>query len=116
MKFNKIVALALALVMVFALCACGGGNTDTKTDDTGSASKVDTNTVSVGAIVIARFQECWWYVKLPEWASDDTGILRPEERCRRYDQEDSWQGRTDRPSGEEDEERDQTIICSGNVF
>ena len=47
-------ALALALVMVFALCACGGGNTDTKTDDTGSASKVDTNTVSVGAIVIAR--------------------------------------------------------------
>ena len=32
----------------------GGGNTDTKTDDTGSASKVDTNTVSVGAIVIAR--------------------------------------------------------------
>ena len=54
MKFNKIVALALALVMVFALCACGGGNTDTKTDDTGSASKVDTNTVSVGAIVIAR--------------------------------------------------------------
>ena len=54
MKFNKIVALALALVMVFALCACGGGNTDTKTDDTGSASKVDTNTVSVGAIVIAH--------------------------------------------------------------
>ena len=54
--------------------------------------------------------------KLPEWASDDTGILRPEERCRRYDQEDSRQGRTDRPSGEEDEERDQTIICSGNVF
>ena len=54
MKLNKIVELALALVMVFALCACGGGNTDTKTDDTGSASKVDTNTVSVGAIVIAR--------------------------------------------------------------
>ena len=53
MKFNKIVALALALVMVFALCACGG-STDTKTDDTGSASKVDTNTVSVGAVVIAR--------------------------------------------------------------
>lgn len=54
MKFNKIVALALALVMVFALCACGGGNTDTKTDDSGSATKVDTNTVSVGAVVIAR--------------------------------------------------------------
>ena len=54
MKFNKIVALALALVMVFALCACGGGNTDTKTDDSGSAAKVDTNTVSVGAVVIAR--------------------------------------------------------------
>ena len=53
MKFNKIVALALALVMVFALCACGGG-TDTKKDDSNSASKVDTNTVSVGAIVIAR--------------------------------------------------------------
>ena len=53
--FQKLdLALALALVMVFALCACGGGNTDTKTDDTGSASKVDTNTVSVGAIVIAR--------------------------------------------------------------
>ena len=54
MKFNKIVALALALVMVFALCACGGGNTDTKTDDSGSAAKVDTNTVSVGAVIIAR--------------------------------------------------------------
>ena len=53
MKFNKIVALALALVMVFALCACGGG-TDTKKDDSNSAAKVDTNTVSVGAIVIAR--------------------------------------------------------------
>ncbi|MFR5421574.1 MAG: TAXI family TRAP transporter solute-binding subunit [Oscillospiraceae bacterium] len=53
MKFNKIVALALALVMVFALCACGGG-TDTKKDDSNSASKVDTSTVSVGAVVIAR--------------------------------------------------------------
>ena len=53
MKFNKIVALALALVMVFALCACGGG-TDTKKDDSNSTAKVDTNTVSVGAIVIAR--------------------------------------------------------------
>lgn len=54
MKFNKIVALALALVMVFALCACGGG-TDTKnSDDSGSTAKVDTNTVSVGAVVIAR--------------------------------------------------------------
>ena len=54
MKFNKIVALALALVMVFALCACGGG-TDTKNpDDSGSTAKVDTNTVSVGAVVIAR--------------------------------------------------------------
>lgn len=49
MKFNKIVALALALVMVFALCACGGG-TDTKKDDSNSAAKVDTNTVSVGAV------------------------------------------------------------------
>ena len=53
MKFNKIVALALALVMVFALCACGGG-TDTKKDDSNSATKVDTSTVSVGAVVIAR--------------------------------------------------------------
>ncbi len=52
MKFNKIVALALALVMVFALCACGGSTTSK--DDSNSASKVDTNTVSVGAIVIAR--------------------------------------------------------------
>jgi len=53
MKFNKIVALALALVMVFALCACGGGNTNKK-DDSGSTAKVDTSTVSVGAVVIAR--------------------------------------------------------------
>ena len=53
MKFNRIVALALALVMVFALCACGGG-TDTKKDDSNSTAKVDTNTVSVGAVVIAR--------------------------------------------------------------
>ena len=52
MKFNKIVALVLALVMVFALCACGG---DTKNkDDSGSTAKVDTSTVSVGAVVIAR--------------------------------------------------------------
>ena len=51
---KRFLSILLALVMVFALCACGGGNTDTKTDDTGSASKVDTNTVSVGAIVIAR--------------------------------------------------------------
>ena len=53
MKFNKIVALALALVMVFALCACGGGDTNKK-DDSGSTAKVDTSTVSVGAVVIAR--------------------------------------------------------------
>ena len=53
MKFNKIVALALALVMVFALCACGGGDTKKK-DDSGSTAKVDTSTVSVGAVVIAR--------------------------------------------------------------
>ena len=53
MKFNKIVALALALVMVFALCACGGGNNNKK-DDSGSTAKVDTSTVSVGAVVIAR--------------------------------------------------------------
>ena len=53
MKVNKIVALALALVMVFALCACGGGDTNKK-DDSGSTAKVDTSTVSVGAVVIAR--------------------------------------------------------------
>ena len=53
MKFNKIVALVLALVMVFALCACGGGETKNK-DDSGSTAKVDTSTVSVGAVVIAR--------------------------------------------------------------
>ena len=53
MKFNKIVALALALVMVFALCACGGGDTNKK-DASGSTAKVDTSTVSVGAVVIAR--------------------------------------------------------------
>ena len=53
MKFNKIVALVLALVMVFALCACGGGDTKNP-DDSGSTAKVDTNTVSVGAVVIAR--------------------------------------------------------------
>ena len=53
MKFNKIVALVLALVMVFALCACGGGDTKNK-DDSGSTAKVDTSTVSVGAVVIAR--------------------------------------------------------------
>lgn len=53
MKINKIVALALALVMVFALCACGGGDTNKK-DDSGSTAKVDTSTVSVGAVVIAR--------------------------------------------------------------
>ena len=50
---KKAIALLLALVMVFALCACGGG-TDTKKDDSNSASKVDTSTVSVGAVVIAR--------------------------------------------------------------
>ena len=51
---KKAIALLLALVMVFALCACGGG-TDTKNpDDSGSTAKVDTNTVSVGAVVIAR--------------------------------------------------------------
>ena len=41
------------LLVLFALCACGG-NTDTKKDDSGSTAKVDTNTVSVGAVVIAR--------------------------------------------------------------
>ena len=37
---------------MFALCACGGGKTDTKSEDSGSASKVDTNSVSGSTIVI----------------------------------------------------------------
>ena len=49
---KKYVALLLALCMVFALCACGNKNEPTKTDDTAQAT--DTNTVAVGAVVIAR--------------------------------------------------------------
>ncbi|MEF2699676.1 MAG: TAXI family TRAP transporter solute-binding subunit [Oscillospiraceae bacterium] len=49
---KKYVALLLALCMVFALCACGNKNEPTKTDDTAHAT--DTNTVAVGAVVIAR--------------------------------------------------------------
>ena len=71
---KKLFALVMAMVMVLSLAACGGdnsntpantdapANTDTNTpDDTnanaGSAAagaKVDTNTVAVGAVVIAR--------------------------------------------------------------
>ena len=49
---KKYVALLLALCMVFALCACGNKNETAKTDDTAQAT--DTNTVAVGAVVIAR--------------------------------------------------------------
>ena len=49
---KKYVALLLALCMVFALCACGNKNEPTKTDDTAQAT--DTNTVAIGAVVIAR--------------------------------------------------------------
>lgn len=51
---KKYVALLLALVMVFALCACGEKNEDPKPTDSGSAAPTDTNTVAVGAVVIAR--------------------------------------------------------------
>lgn len=50
---KKYVALLLALVMVFALCACGEKN-DPQTSDDGSVAATDTNTVAVGAVVIAR--------------------------------------------------------------
>lgn len=50
---KKYVALLLALVMVFALCACGEKN-DPKQTDSGSVAATDTNTVAVGAVVIAR--------------------------------------------------------------
>ena len=54
---KKILALVLALCMVLALCACG-----TKTDttaastatDSAAATSADTNTVAVGAVIIAR--------------------------------------------------------------
>ena len=49
---KKYVALLLALCMVFALCACGNKNEPAKTDDTAQAT--DTNTVAIGAVVIAR--------------------------------------------------------------
>ena len=45
-KMKKYVAMLLALMMVFALCACGGGDKVITPDDT--------NTVSVGAVVLAR--------------------------------------------------------------
>ena len=54
---KKFLALALALCMVFALCACGqktepaSGTDAPKEPDT---TAVDTNTVAVGAVVIAR--------------------------------------------------------------
>ena len=71
---KKLFALVMAMLMVLSLAACGGSNdpaptgpdtsadastpADTNTDasagpaDTGA--KVDTNTVAVGAVVIAR--------------------------------------------------------------
>lgn len=50
---KKYVALLLALVMVFALCACGEKN-DPQPSDNASVAPTDTNTVAVGAVVIAR--------------------------------------------------------------
>jgi len=46
---KKLTALLMAMVMILSLAACGG-------DDSGSkgAANVDTNTVAVGAVVIAR--------------------------------------------------------------
>lgn len=50
---KKYVALLLAFVMVFALCACGEKE-EPKTTDSGSVAATDTNTVAVGAVIIAR--------------------------------------------------------------
>ena len=46
---KKLTALLMALVMILSLAACGGDNSSGK-----GAAQVDTNTVAVGAIVIAR--------------------------------------------------------------
>ena len=55
---KKILALTLALCLVFVLCACGTGATPEVTSDSGTAASnsktVDTETVAVGAVIIAR--------------------------------------------------------------
>jgi len=50
---KKYLALVLALCMVFALCACGS-KTETPAADSTPVAATDTNTVAVGAVVIAR--------------------------------------------------------------
>ena len=55
---KKILALTLALCLVFVLCACGTSATPEVTSDSGTAAgnskTVDTETVAVGAVIIAR--------------------------------------------------------------
>ena len=58
---KKILALALAAVMAVSLAACGGSSkpAETKAAETtaapaATAASVDTNTVAVGAVVLAR--------------------------------------------------------------
>lgn len=47
---KKLIALIMAMVMILSLAACGG---DSKSGEKGAAN-VDTNTVAVGAVLIAR--------------------------------------------------------------
>lgn len=54
---KKILVLVLALCMIFVLCACGASETPEVTSDNGAAANsktVDTDTVAVGAVIIAR--------------------------------------------------------------
>lgn len=56
---KKILALVLALCMVFVLCACGAAETAPEATSDGEAAAansklVDTETVAVGAVIIAR--------------------------------------------------------------
>ena len=50
---KKVLSLVLALCMIFALAACGGGAPAAQGGDA-PAAKTDTDTVAVGAVVIAR--------------------------------------------------------------
>ena len=47
---KKLFALIMAMVMILSLAACGGDNNGSGK----GAAAVDTNTVAVGAVVIAR--------------------------------------------------------------